>query len=183
MEPSDVEYIRSCLDDHPEAFRHLVRRYEAPLMRYLRGRLGNTEDAAEAAQETLVRAYFALGGLRKREAFLSWLLGIADRVAQEARRAARRFRTVDLEQIEPAESAGPRESAAEAATAEAVANLPETYHEVIVLRYYGGYSCAEIGRDLGVPLGTVTKRLSRAYSLLRERLSGMLVRGEDEVPR
>jgi RNA polymerase sigma-70 factor (ECF subfamily) len=90
---------------------------------------------------------------------------------------------VDLEQIEPAESAGPRESAAEAATAEAVANLPETYHEVIVLRYYGGYSCAEIGRDLGVPLGTVTKRLSRAYSLLRERLSGMLVRGEDEVPR
>ncbi len=52
---------------------------------------------------------------------------------------------------------------------EAVARLPDTYREVILLRFYGGQSCAEISRDLGVPLGTVTKRLSRAYALLRER--------------
>ena len=45
-----------------------------------------------------------------------------------------------------------------------MAKLPETYREVIVLRFYDGQSCAEIGRGLDIPLGTVTKRLSRAYS-------------------
>ena len=56
------------------------------------------------------------------------------------------------------------------AVTEAVTRLPDTYREVIMLRFYGGRSCAEISHDLGVPLGTVTKRLSRAYALLREQL-------------
>lgn len=183
MEPSDDECIRSCLDDHPEAFRHLVRRYDLPLARYLRGRLGNPDDASEAAQEAFVRAYFALAELRRPEAFLSWLFGIADRVAKEMHRAAKRCRTVDWHQTEPAERGVKQDSDAEAAVAEAVAGLPDVYREAIVLRYYGGYSCAEIGRDLGVPLGTVTKRLSRAYALLRERLRGKLAGVENEVPR
>ena len=53
---------------------------------------------------------------------------------------------------------------------QAVAELPEAYRQVILLRFYGGQSCAEIGRNLGVSLGTVTSRLSRAYALLREAL-------------
>jgi RNA polymerase sigma-70 factor (ECF subfamily) len=183
MSLSDDECIRACLNDHPEAFRHLVQRYQTPLARYLRGRLGNTDEAAEAAQEAFVRAYFALGELRKPAAFLSWLLGIADRVAKETQRAARRCLTVDWEQIEPAEPAGKRETEAEAAMSEAVARLPDTYREVIVLRYHGGYSCAEIGRDLGIPLGSVTKRLSRAYALLRENLRGKLANPENELEK
>ena len=51
-----------------------------------------------------------------------------------------------------------------------MAGLPEAYKQVILMRFYGGQSCAEIGRNLGVSLGTVTSRLSRAYALLREAL-------------
>jgi len=152
------------------------------LTRYLRGRLGSGDSAAEAAQETFVRAYFALGELRKPEAFFCWLLGIADRVAKEMRRTARRCMSVDPDRLQPPDVSGRRESCDETAMSEAVAKLPEIYREVIVLRYYGGHSCAEIGRSLGVPLGTVTKRLSRAYSLLRERLRGRL-HAESEVPQ
>ena len=83
------------------------RRYQTPLLRHLRFHLGDTDKAAEAAQETFVRAYFALGNLRKPEAFFPWLFGIADRVAKETQRAAMRRRMVDLERIEPAEPAGP----------------------------------------------------------------------------
>jgi len=39
-----------------------------------------------------------------------------------------------------------------------------------LLRFYGGLTCAEISRDLDVPIGTVTKHLSRAYAVLRETL-------------
>jgi RNA polymerase sigma-70 factor (ECF subfamily) len=183
MSLSDRECIQSCLNDHPEAFRYLVQRHQVALTRYLRGRLGNAEDAAEAAQEAFVRAYFALPRLRKPEGFLTWLLGIADRVVKETLRAARRSRTLDLEQAEPLAPDDPRQSGDEGATTEAVAGLPDTYREVIVLRYYGGQSCAEISRSLDVPLGTVTKRLSRAYAMLRDRLDGRLAGAENEVQR
>jgi RNA polymerase sigma-70 factor, ECF subfamily len=170
MSLADEEWIRSCLNGQPEAFRHLIQRHEMPLVRYLRARLRRTDDAAEAAQETFVRAYFALDKLRKPEAFFARLLGNADRVAKEVQRAARRSRTADCREIEEAGPAEVRESESQTAVAEAVVRLPDTYREVIVLRYYGGYSCAEISCDLDVPLGTVTKRLSRAYALLRETM-------------
>jgi RNA polymerase sigma-70 factor, ECF subfamily len=182
MSLSDEQCIRACLDDQPAAFRELVERHQAPLARYLLGRLGGAEAAAEVAQESFVRAYFALRELRKPEAFLAWLFGIADRVVKEVGRTARRRRTVDLGGLDPAEPAPQEQTAAESSIAEAVARLPDPYREVVLLRYYGGFSCAEIGRDLGVPLGTVTKRLSRAYALLREQLHGSLAPSPSEVP-
>jgi DNA-directed RNA polymerase specialized sigma24 family protein len=42
---------------------------------------------------------------------------------------------------------------------------------VILLRYYEGHSCQEIATRLDLPLGTVTKTLSRAYALLRQELA------------
>jgi RNA polymerase sigma-70 factor (ECF subfamily) len=145
--------------------------------------LGNVEEAREAAQETLVRAYFALSELRKPTAFFSWLLGIAYRVAQEALRAAKRYRKVDCGQIELASVADKGQMEADPAVTEAVARLPEAYRQVILLRFYAGLTCHEISRDLDVPLGTVTKRLSRAYTLLRERLGTHVSRQESEVSR
>ena len=183
MSLSDEQCVRACLDDHPAVFRELVERYQTPLARYLFGRLGSAAAAAEIAQEAFVRAYFALRDLRKPEAFLAWLFGIADRVVKETGRAARRRRAVPWRDIDPPKSASQPQTSAEDSIAEAVAGLPDTHREVIILRYYGGYSCAEISRDLDVPLGTVTKRLSRAYALLRERLRARLAQPENEVPR
>jgi RNA polymerase sigma-70 factor (ECF subfamily) len=53
---------------------------------------------------------------------------------------------------------------------EAIAVLPESNRQVILLRYYEGLSCQEVATRLGMPLGTVTKTLSRAYALLRQEL-------------
>ena len=52
----------------------------------------------------------------------------------------------------------------------ALAALPETYRQVILLRYYEELSCQEVAERLDMPLGTVTKTLSRAYALLRQEL-------------
>jgi RNA polymerase sigma factor (sigma-70 family) len=181
MSPPDEQCVLSCLDGHPEAFRHLVERYQTPIMRHLCGCLGSVDEAEEVAQEAFVRAYFALRELRKPDAFFAWLFGIADRVVRETHRAAQRRRTVDCEQIELAAPVVNQQAGPDAAVTEAVAALPEAYREVIVLRFYGGKSCAEISRELNVPLGTVTKRLSRAYALLRERLSASDANRESEA--
>jgi len=139
-------------------------------MAYLLRRLGDPEAAAEMAQESFVRAYFHLDRLKKGDAFASWLLGIAHRVMLETFRRQRRerSRSEDLRNV-AAPSDRPTEDDSD--LAEAVVALPEIYREVTVLRYFGGLSCDEVSKRLGVPLGTVTKRLSRAYQLLREALA------------
>jgi RNA polymerase sigma-70 factor (ECF subfamily) len=53
---------------------------------------------------------------------------------------------------------------------EAIAVLPESYRQVILMRYYEGLSCQDVATRLAMPLGTVTKTLSRAYALLRQEL-------------
>lgn len=185
MPPSDEDAIRACLDSHPEAFRHLVERHQLPLVRHLGARCCDAENAAEIAQEAFVRAYFTLSHLRKPESFFSWLVGIADRVAKERFRDAKRRRTVDLSQVDPKALAEKSHGETDEVLTDAVAHLPETYREVIHLRYYEHRSCVEISSDLNIPLGTVTKRLSRAYALLRASLrlrESLEARGAD-VPK
>ena len=92
MSITDKFYIERCLDGHPDDFRYLVRRYQAVLLAHLAGKLGNRDIAEEAAQETLVRAYFGLGKLKKPDSYFSWLLGIATRVAKEQQRQEQRHR-------------------------------------------------------------------------------------------
>ena len=67
------------------------------------------------------------------------------------------------------ESAG-TELSQDYALESAIAELPEAYRKVILLRYYGGHNCNQIAEQLDMPLGTVTKTLSRAYAMLRESL-------------
>ena len=138
MSPPDEQCVQSCLNGHPEAFRHLVERYQCPLMRCLRARLGNAEEATEAAQETFVRAYFALRKLRKPAAFFSWLLGIADRVAKETHRAAKRAPGGQLGAIEPAElparGRGGRRHGGDGGSCQAARRLPGS-HRAAILRW------------------------------------------------
>jgi RNA polymerase sigma-70 factor (ECF subfamily) len=165
---NDKECIEHCLDGRPDYFRHLVGRYQAVLLSYLAGQLGNRERAEEAAQEAFVRAYFGLHRLEKPESFYSWLLGIAGRVVKEYRRTERREREVA---VMMAGESKPPEMSNDFALERAIGELPDVYREVVLLRYYAGRSCAQVAEDLGIPLGTVTKRLSRAYAMLRESLS------------
>jgi RNA polymerase sigma-70 factor (ECF subfamily) len=167
MGTSDKDYIERCLDGHPDDFRYLVRRYQAVLLAHLAGQLGSGDRAEEAAQETLVRAYFRLEKLRKRESFFSWLLGIASRVAKEQHRSEQRRR----EMAEVLSEEVPRpELSHDYGLEKAVAELPPPYRQVVLLRYYGGCSCSDVAEQLSMPLGTVTKTLSRAYVMLRESL-------------
>jgi RNA polymerase sigma-70 factor (ECF subfamily) len=167
-ELTDGEYVVSSRNGCPEHFRLLVQRYQRPLFAYLSSRLGNHLEAEEAAQESFVRAFLSLKKLRKPESFYAWLLGIASRVLKEQFRALeRRQKDRAFAETLRADNAG---SAPEYPLEEAIAVLPESYRQVILMRYYEGLSCQDVATRLGMPLGTVTKTLSRAYALLRTEL-------------
>jgi RNA polymerase sigma-70 factor, ECF subfamily len=170
MPERDSYYVERCLDGHRDDFRHLVKRYQGAVMGYLVGRLGNRAAAEDAGQEAFVRAYTGLGKLKNRESFYPWLVGIASLVAREMARGERLEKGVIASRA--AEQGVEKREQSMYAVEEAIGRLPESQRDMILLRYYGGFSCEEIGQKMGVPLGTVTKTLSRGYAGLREILQG-----------
>ena len=173
MGRTDWDCVQRCLAGDRAAFGQLALRHQGALLGYLAGRLPSRHLAEEAAQETFLRAYASLDRLRKPEAFFSWLVGIADRVAKEFQRD--RLRQPQAVGLPSEPIANPRDGEATAVADDylerVIAELPDSYRNVILLRYYAGMSCAEVAERLGVPLGTVTKTLSRAYARLRESLA------------
>ena len=181
VDTTDKEHVERCRDGHPDDYRFLVERYQAPVFAYLASRLADRTRAADATQESFVRAFFALPKLKKPEAFYAFLLGIAGRVAHElcrvAGRDAKRHRTVEMLSEE---AASDRE---DYRLEEAIAALPAPFRQVILLRFYDRLSCQEIADRLGVPLGTVTKTLSRAYAELRRILESQPAADSDTPSR
>jgi RNA polymerase sigma-70 factor (ECF subfamily) len=169
MTETDRYYVERCLDGHPDDFRHIVRRYQPVLLAHLAGKLGNRDRAEEGAQETLVRAYFKMNNLKEPAKFFSWLLGIAEHVAIEQRRKEQIRRKHEAVRA-LSEKARQPELSQDYSLETVVSGLPEPYRQVILLRYYAQLSCTQIAEQLDVPLGTVTKTLSRAYALLREAM-------------
>jgi RNA polymerase sigma-70 factor (ECF subfamily) len=55
----------------------------------------------------------------------------------------------------------------------ALEGLADDYRDVLILNVIGDLSYRDIADELGIPLGTVMSRLSRAKSLLRERVAGL----------
>jgi len=167
--PSDADCVEASRNGDPDQFRLLVQRYQKPTFAFLMARLRDPLEAEEAAQESFVRAFMSLKSLQKPDSFFCWLLGIAARVAQERfRTGARRERERQAAEVIQGEAdSGGDQPPLE----EALAALPETYRQVIMLRYYEGLSCQQMAKRLRTPLGTVTKTLSRAYALLRQELA------------
>jgi len=170
MAIADKVYVQRCCDGHPEDFRMLVYRYQGLLSSYLAVRLKDCSQVEEAAQESFVRAFMSLTKLRKPESFCAWLLGIAGRVAKEQfRDSKRRQQDPEIVRSLMTDIAAGRDRD-DYALDEVIAMLPETYRQVILMRYFEGLSCQEVAQRLDMPLGSVTKTLSRAYALLRQLL-------------
>jgi RNA polymerase sigma factor (sigma-70 family) len=138
---------------------------------------GNTHDAEDVTQEALLRAYRFFDALRGEDA-RSWLLKIVrNTFYSQWRRGRGRGESIEFdEEIHscPAdESTDPASIVSLAQDArrldEAIASLPLEYREALVLREIEDLSYREISDTLGVPLGTVMSRLSRARRLVSER--------------
>lgn len=151
------------------AFDTLVGRYARAVLARQFAWTKDTAAAEDLAQETFFRAWQGLGRLKEPKAFGSWLLSIGGFVGQEWLR--RKQSDQRLRQSAAPPPAPPRrEEGPDLPLARAVAELAPEVQQLLALRHDRGLSCEEIARELGRPLGTVTKTLSRAYEQLRARL-------------
>jgi RNA polymerase sigma-70 factor (ECF subfamily) len=164
---------------------HAVAKFEALILPHLdsaytfaRYILRDEHDAQDAVQEAALRAFRGFSSYRGGDP-RSWLLVIVRNVCFTSIRRHRGEQLTPLPHdsgtaalIEP-RSADESAIAESDATAirEAVASLPVEFREVIILRELQGLSYAEIGKIVGVPLGTVMSRLSRGRRGLSQRLA------------
>ena len=180
LEPGDeARLVRAAQSGDENAFAEIVRHFQRAVYRVAYALTRNASDADDLAQETFVRAYQAIGRFRAGEPLYPWLARIAVNQAYSLhRRRKRRPET----SIEPLVEAGrqwageddPAENAAESERNEmiqaAFAGLSPEHQAVLALRVVEGLSYDEIAETVGVPVGTVMSRLSRARAELKARL-------------
>ncbi len=78
---SDEQLARRAQGGCPESFDLLVRRFQVPLLQFLRKRVKSAADAEDILQDTFVRAYQRLDRYRDRWRFSTWIFTIANRCA------------------------------------------------------------------------------------------------------
>ena len=125
--------------------------------------LGNSADCEDAMSEAILRAYEHRDRLKKRDSFRAWFLQILRREAYNVLRRRRRVSPVeDLpeEEVPAPDSAGRLDLAA------ALSRLTDDQRTALLLQQEG-YELSEIGDILGVPVGTVKSRISRAKQTMR----------------
>jgi RNA polymerase sigma-70 factor (ECF subfamily) len=166
---SEEDLVRAARKGDRIAFDTLVERYARAVLARQIAWTKDLSAAEDLAQETFLRAWQGMGRLRDPRAFGGWLLSIGGYVGQEWLRRKLSEQRVRGARESPG-SVSPREAGPDLPLARAVAELAPEVQQLLALRHDRGLSCEEIAKELGRPIGTVTKTLSRAYGQLRERL-------------
>ena len=124
--------------------------------------------AEDAVQETYLRAYRSYSRFEGRSSEKTWLTAIAINVCRNMLRSPWRKRTVGEEALQYLRSDDPE--LPDPTVSRAVMKLPKDQREAVILHYVQGMKIREIAQMLGIPLQTVSSRLSRARQKLRTEL-------------
>jgi RNA polymerase sigma-70 factor (ECF subfamily) len=177
MDPDEREQYKAAIHGDRDAFEMIIRTHSRTLFAIAYGILQNREEAEDAVQDALVKAWKSRWRLRDPEKFPAWLATIA---RYRARDLFRRRRTVPLEEhlldaSAAAENPSADESGCEEEVKSALATLPELHRSALALRYFEEMDYATIEQTLGLSNGALRGILGRALASMRKRLKPALV--------
>jgi RNA polymerase sigma-70 factor, ECF subfamily len=190
METNEAGLIARILSGEKELFHELIRPYERMVYLTLLAIVKNETEAEDGAQEAVISAYRHLASFRGDAKFSTWLTTIA---INQGRRRLRKAKSAAEESVEeqadshegdftPAPLTDWREIPLEALERKelretlraAVAELPDIYRQVFVLRDLEEQNIEETAEALGINPGAVKVRLHRARIMLQKRLAPFL---------
>jgi RNA polymerase sigma-70 factor (ECF subfamily) len=182
-ERSDRELVEAFRGGDEAAFEALVARYVRLAGAVAYGIVGDYESAADVVQEAFVKAHVALAELREPERLKGWLYGVVRSCALDWLRREKRSRAQSsLSHMEGAEDlvpdgarpgAGAEQRELEERVLREIQALPESYREVVVMKYLDERSYKEISETLGITIETIESRLFRARKILKTRLADL----------
>ena len=166
----DVELARACQGGDSAAFAELVQRYERLVFKIAWQKTHNRADAEDVTQDVFMHAFRSLPRLRDPQAFLGWLIAIANN------RAYRFFRSrqsklathEEARQEQERENTRSVKEPGDPQVVELVRSLPEEYRIALTMKYLEGCSYHEIGERLSMSFHQVDYLLRKAKRALRE---------------
>ena len=183
----DFELIKAIQSGRRELFDQLVQRYEKALYNFGMKMCAEPRDAEDVIQDTFLNVYRYLGEFRFETKFKNWLYRIATSTCLKKRRRSKFApeRELSLDEFLPQDEASVDQHMPAWATLpldqvlneelsrtlkQAIAELPEKYRLVLVLRDIEGFSTEESAQILALTPANVKVRLHRARLFLREKL-------------
>jgi RNA polymerase sigma factor (sigma-70 family) len=173
---TDAELWRRAVAGEPDAFGILFERHARSVYNYLFRRTADWALAEDLTSVVFLEAWRRRADVRlDRETALPWLFGVATNVLRNRRRAQRRHRAA-IERLPREREPGFADDVNARLDDERrmrpvlrlVAALSKREQDVIALCAWADLSYEEAALALGVPVGTVRSRLSRARRRLRE---------------
>jgi RNA polymerase sigma-70 factor (ECF subfamily) len=169
-----------------QAFEKLYEKYHRGLYGYLLSMLRKPEVAEDLTQDIFVKLFRQIGSYRFQSPFAHWLFRLARNLAiDHLRREKVRFASsLDEDKDEglplrerlagksPTPAAGALRQEKHEFIRQAVAELPEAFRSVVVMREWDDLAYEDIALRLGLSTGTVKSRLFRARGLLAKKLKG-----------
>ena len=191
---NEIELARELLAGNPAAFDRFVGHFRSKIFQYSWLMCGHREDAEEVAQETLLKVFENFDQLREPERVRSWVFRIARNACLMKRRksvyAPRQELSLDeflpamhhdgdQVKIEIADWSGLPDAQVlrtelRGVLSQAIAELPDTYRPVLLLRDVEELSTEETAQVLDLSTDVVKTRLHRARLALRRKLDGYL---------
>jgi RNA polymerase sigma factor (sigma-70 family) len=172
---SDGELLECFITERDDAaFAALVRRHGPMVWGVCRRILSSHHDAEDAFQITFLVLVRKATSVVPREKLANWLYGVAHQTARNTRAAAARRRLRERQVVEMPEPAAPDQDLwrdLKAVLDQELSRLPSKYRAAIVLCDLEGKTRRDVARQLGVPEGTLSGRLTRGRALLAKRLA------------
>ena len=142
------------------------------LRRYARALAGDRATADDLVQDTLERAWSKLHLYRRGTDLRAWLFTVMHNVHVNRVRSGRVTDPLDDEMPELASRASQGDTLVLRDLDRSIARLPDEQRAVLLLVALEEMSYEEVARSLGIPIGTVMSRLSRARDKLRAMMFG-----------
>jgi RNA polymerase sigma-70 factor, ECF subfamily len=180
---STEELVARVRGGDEEAFRLIFDRYSRPVLSFIYDMVGDRSLAEDLAQETFVRAYRGLGGLREETKLSTWLFAIAKNCAREQLRSRRRNEgnvEIDGEPAFELRDHGQTPSGAlldkelSGVIQRALQKLDEDKRTVFTLKVLQQRSYEEIAEITGSSVGKLKTDLHRARAEMRKRIGPYL---------
>jgi RNA polymerase sigma-70 factor (ECF subfamily) len=181
----EAALIERCAAGEEVACAELVAGHERMVYTLALHLLGDRDEALDLSQEVFLRVFRTLPSFRGRSALKTWIYRIVINQARNRQRFWRRRRRADQVSLDqhvaehgelrqPGDGSSPDKAFARKELASRLWNalnaLPFDQRSVVVLREIDGLTYEEIAFSLGVAVGTVKSRLTRARQALRQEL-------------
>jgi RNA polymerase sigma-70 factor, ECF subfamily len=176
---TDDDLVQAAQSGDHDAFAELCRRHAQPVRRRILGIVRHQEDAEDALQETLLRAYANLGKFRQSCKFSTWItaIGINSALMVIRKRKSRREADMELDDTEGStwdvadQAPDPERCVAKGQILlflrKELHALPSKMQEAVTSYYGDDYSLQEAAEALGISLPAVKSRLLRGRRSLR----------------